>query len=276
MLAYVTQGSPLGIVAVSPPKQHVAVSELRKGVGGIEITNTSGVPQKYELALRKVIPGSTGASDIQDDAPDAGLHLDTKSVQLSSGSRAMVHVEVDELRDASKEIYAAVMVTPESQVGNGVAVTSALASILVITPDELQPVLRSSLSLKQRWPWQVPEQLEIATNNQGAASGTLRGSVQLEDSEGQVLGSEILNPDSELVRPGSSYRQMLSVQKHRLTKPGKYRVVLTSREDAEQPPQVTSSSFWYVPSWYLLLVSSLPLGALLYWLIRLGKPRRGV
>jgi len=188
------------------------------------------------------------------------LTLPKGPVTISPHSSRTVSVGVDDRSDLSPGgHYAAILfkdLASSGQANNQVGFNQVLASLVFLKKSggEVFGLSLAKPAISAGW-LKMPSNLDLLITNTGNTQTAPRGIVSITDPLGRQIKRGIINPDSNLVLPGSARLYQTSLNNGVSPwLPGRYTLTVTYRPDDIGRAKTASYSFIYLSLPFLLIV----------------------
>jgi hypothetical protein len=210
-------------------RAHLQLVDLKSlGIYGGTTLDKAGLTDKYDLANWMSLPGGD-------------------TVVIASGQTVKVKVNITNRSDlAPGGHYGAVVITSsaaDSGIKSDVNISQQLVSLMFIKKlgGEVYGLQLEPISYKGS---SMPDQITTRFKSTGNVHVVPRGFIEVTDPSGKVVSKGILNPDSNIILPGST-RQLVTLMQSvsAANKPGRYKVTVYYRYDGQKDFMSESTYF---------------------------------
>jgi hypothetical protein len=203
-------------------RAHLQLVDLKSlGIYGGTTLDKAGLTDKYDLANWMTLPGGD-------------------TVVITSGQTMKVKVNITNRSDLSPGgHYGAVVITSssaDSGVKSDVNISQQLVSLMFIKKlgGEVYGLQLEPFSYSYKGS-AIPDQVTTSFKSTGNVHVVPRGFIDITDPVGKVVAKGILNPDSNIILPGST-RQIVTLMQPvaSVNKSGRYKITVHYRYDGQQ------------------------------------------
>lgn len=262
-------------IAVSPAEALVEVAQIQpKDSQEITITNNYNAKIRMTAQL-KSIDESSGilipTVDLEDELAKA-LSVSEADFQIEPKSKKTITIAGSNIGTLSPGgHYASLVLTVTSTDNQRLNLQSALSvNVFFIKADGARVSMRLDELKTSSWLLHITSQANLKLTNDGNVRATPYGVIAIKNRNGDLISRGYINPGGQPLMPNKSITSNVNlIRIQRVWYPQKLTLSVSYHAD-DYEAQNKSFSFWYIPSFYVII----PAISVVFILIFIRKKRR--